>query len=265
MKRLLEEGSDFERELLGSAAGDRMPARARSAAIAAATAGTGIAATKAVTTALRGRSLLSLFGTKGAAVGWVAATVALGAAGVAGVVKLERGESAPALAPVEEAPAPVAPRPLPARPAAVFAAPPVAPPAQPPVAAPVALAVAPARPVAAARPAAVHVPSAAPATSGPAASAHAPGGVGTLGDQARLIESARQALRAGRPQEALARLDDFDRRYPGDMLAEEAAVARIEAVAAINPAAAKPLAAAYLASHPNGAYARVVSGVAGPP
>jgi hypothetical protein len=279
MKRLVDEGGEasaFERELLASAAADRMSPAARAAVVSAATAG-GIVAANVATVALRSSKLWSLLGTKWGVFGLMAA---IAAAGSASVVVAGRAARSPRGA-IDDTSgrAPTGKREL----VVATPAPDDAPPALE----------APASPGGSADPSAVTAgepagqvgnPIAGSALTSPPAHAHARGlastpapvpvrasasasasttvdaeRLRTLGEQARLIEAARTALRQGDAAGALARLDEFDRLYPGDALAEEATVARIEALTVVDPVAARALASAYVASHPNGAYARRVS------
>ena len=279
MKRLIDEGGEasaFERELLASAAADRMSPAARAAVVSAVTAGGGIVAANVATAALRSSKLWTLLGTKWGIFGLMASMAAAGTASVAVVRHAGRSPrtavddaSGKALSGKDQrVVAPAAPDEAPERveapPSSVGLAEPSAAMAEDPAAQE-------ARPIPGpglASPAqafpSTRPPAPAHAHASASAPAHAPASgstmvdadrVATLGDQARLIETARAALRQGDAAGALARLDEFDRLYPGDALAEEATLARIEALSVVDAAAARALASAYVAGHPNGAYA----------
>jgi TolA-binding protein len=53
-----------------------------------------------------------------------------------------------------------------------------------------------------------------------------------LNEEIALLDAARAAVNAGRPTEALERLDDHSRRFPKGSLALEAEVVRVQALAA---------------------------------
>ncbi len=83
---------------------------------------------------------------------------------------------------------------------------------------------------------------AAPAASAPADS---------LREQAEVLDGARERLALGEPNGALSRLDEYDRRFAGGPLHEEAQLLRIEAEAlAGDRAAASSLAKRFLRTYP---------------
>ncbi len=90
-------------------------------------------------------------------------------------------------------------------------------------------------------PAPLPVPAAVPAT--PAAP--------SLDDEISLVRDARAALRGGDPGQALALLDEHDRRFPAGALAEDCAAARIYALCALGRTEpARSLASRFLSEHP---------------
>ncbi len=76
-------------------------------------------------------------------------------------------------------------------------------------------------------------------------------GANELRDEIALVDAARSAIRADAPDRALSLLDHYRHSYPRGELAPEAAVLRIEAVAAAGRTIeARRLARAFLAQHP---------------
>lgn len=159
--------------------------------------------------------LLSLHGAVSAriaaegAAGSVGATAGWKAAGASGVVKglLAAGALAAGVAGYWALPEHSAP-----------AAHPVARPTTPPPPAPVAPAAAPAPPPSSAPAPSFARPSKAPALR--------------LQDEAALLAAVQVSLRGGRPGEALAKLDSYDRRFASGMLRAEADAARVFALCA---------------------------------
>jgi hypothetical protein len=168
--------------------------------------------------------------------------------------------SAPAAAPIA-APARAAFAPDP--PPALALAPPVAPePSEPTAAAPpsaarrAAVVAAPVRgsaPVSAREESVAAEPVVAPAVprvpenTAPAASPAAADG---LQAELALVRAAHDALRAGRPDVALDRMEQHRRDFPGGALAEERDALRVSAICALGRADAASEAQAFLASHP---------------
>ncbi|MBI2395522.1 MAG: outer membrane protein assembly factor BamD [Deltaproteobacteria bacterium] len=106
-------------------------------------------------------------------------------------------------------------------------------------------------------------PPPAPAKAAPAASSAAP----ALSHEIQLIDAARQAIEAGDPTSAIAALDRYQRECPTGVLALEAQVLRIEAIARSgDPAGAAQLARRFLEGHPDSPYeARVRKHLPGEP
>jgi outer membrane protein assembly factor BamD (BamD/ComL family) len=76
------------------------------------------------------------------------------------------------------------------------------------------------------------------------------------------LDTARSALRARQPARALAAVDDYARRFPRGVLAQEATVVRIEALTALgNRAEAERLGRSFLALHPGSPLAQRVRSV----
>jgi len=235
--------SDFERLLLRAGRTGAPPdakERALAAAAAAAVAASGAAA-------------VGLAAGKGAAVGvakgislltWVSVVGVVSVGAVAGGVIVEHSRRAAAPAPTTSAihaPAVVAQRPaLPAVQAPQLDIPPVPDPA-PELVAPPALAPP------------VDVPNASLAhTSAPRPSASG----SSLPDELAMLQDARQALAAGQPALALARLDQYAARFPNGTMTPEANVVRIEALlAAGDRPSAERVAQAFLARDPESPYA----------
>jgi hypothetical protein len=84
----------------------------------------------------------------------------------------------------------------------------------------------------------------------------------TLAEEVRSVDRARASLAAGRPHQALALLDEYERRFRARGFAPEALYLRMEALTALGQnAAAISAAERLLASYPNspqGARARVL-------
>ncbi len=241
MERLLDSGADdFELRILSAGRHDRPTAASRRRILTGLGVGGALGATLLASTMNAG----GWFGNLSRALllrSAMAATV--GAAAVIGYVQLTPSAPAPHEPPAEVArPALVAPK-------AVVAAPPVEVPEQP----------------------APEVASPAPEVASPApvpvsnnvqrssrsAEAPKPG----LSDELGSLDRARQALVAGDAGRSLRLLDDYHRRFPRPKLGTEAAVLRIEALAASGQRArASELGAKFLARHGKGPYgARVRS------
>lgn len=233
---------DFERSLLASAKGDRMPAERKRALVASlagaaslTAAGTAkAAATTAAAAAKKGGAAVVL--AKWIAAGAVGTALAFGASKGALVVYEERASSPPTVA---QAPVVTAPAPAPARedaPAEKSAEPEpaaeeVKPVADSPAAAPRAIAQAggKSRKQASARP---------------------------IADEVVVIERARAALARGDAPAADQALAEHARDFPDGVLRDEARVLRIDALARRGDRAGAARAArAWLASHPNSPYA----------
>jgi hypothetical protein len=233
--RLLERGaSDMERQLLQAGAMEEPPGSSmkRAAAVLGVSAGAVLAA--------RGAAAVSLPTKIWVALKWVGI-------GVAGV-------GTAALLYMTQSPAPVVdPTPPSAREPAVVSAPEPAP--APEQVVPVEPAeVAPADPPARAakprvlRPAPVEEPEEEPK---PAAS--------TLREQQALIEQARVQLRQSNPNAALETLNLYQSRFPSGSFSQDAALVRMEALAASgNRSGARALAERFLVNYPNSVYAKRV-------
>jgi outer membrane protein assembly factor BamD (BamD/ComL family) len=73
----------------------------------------------------------------------------------------------------------------------------------------------------------------------------------SLDDEVSLVRDARAALRGGDAGQALALLDEHDRRFPGGALTEDCAAARVYALCALGRTdAARALASRFLSEHP---------------
>ncbi len=82
----------------------------------------------------------------------------------------------------------------------------------------------------------------------------------SLGDQVACIDRARGALASGDPAEALRVVAEYDARFPGGMLSQEATVLRIEAlVKEGNRPAAVAVGRSFLATHPTSPHAAKVN------
>ena len=87
------------------------------------------------------------------------------------------------------------------------------------------------------------LPAAAPVQTTPVAP--------SLDDEVSLVRDARAALRGGDAGQALALLDEHDRRIPGGALTEDCAAARVYALCALGRTdAARALASRFLSEHP---------------
>jgi hypothetical protein len=79
-----------------------------------------------------------------------------------------------------------------------------------------------------------------------------------------LLDRARAATASGEPARGLRLLDEYRTRFPAGVMASEAAVLRIEATGATGDvAAARRLAKAFLAAHPQNPYAARIASVVG--
>jgi hypothetical protein len=236
MERLLDSGADdFELRILSAGRHDRPTAASRRRILTGLGVGGALGATLLASTMNAG----GWFGNLSRALllrSAMAATV--GAAAVIGYVQITPSTPAPQQPPaVAAAPrAQVAPK-------APVAAPPVEVPEQP---APEVASPAPA-------PASNNVQR----SSRSVEAAHKPG----LSDELGSLDRARQALVAGDAGRSLRLLDDYHRRFPKPKLGTEAAVLRIEALAASGQRArASELGAKFLTRHGKGPYgARVRS------
>jgi TolA-binding protein len=86
----------------------------------------------------------------------------------------------------------------------------------------------------------------------------------TLSDELAILDQARRALAQRDYAGALAKLDDYARRFPKRHLSSEATVLRIETlVKSGDHGEASRLGRAFLARHPNGPYAKRVSSLIG--
>jgi hypothetical protein len=242
MERLLDSGADdFELRILSAGRLDRPTATSRRRILTGLGVGGALGATLLASTMNAG----GWFGNLSRALllrSAMAATV--GAAAVIGYVQLTPSAPAP-----HEPAAVVAPR-APAAPKAVVPAAPVEVPEQP---APEIASPAPE----AASPTPAPVSNNVQRSSRSVEAAQKPG----LSDELGSLDRARQALVAGDAGRSLRLLDDYHRRFPQPKLGTEAAVLRIEALAASGQRArASELGAKFLARHGKGPYgARVRS------
>jgi TolA-binding protein len=85
-------------------------------------------------------------------------------------------------------------------------------------------------PAPAPRPAETATPSEPPKVVAPATRSSARSAAPDLGEQTRLLDRARSALREGSPMRALEELNRYVARYPKGMFAQEASVLRIQAL-----------------------------------
>jgi len=234
--RVMETGSAFDVRLLRAARADGAPAGSEQRALAAlglAAAGSG----GATAGWLVGRWLfkvcggIALVATAAVATSLLADRSETVAARVApGIASAPASVEPPAMLPPEPSPA-AASSPSPA---------PIARPARPPSHA--------ASPTRIARPS--------PASSAPAAS------VPSLADELAEIERAKAAVRAHDADAALAILRGYAQHFPHGVLAEEAEVVRVDALAMTRDRAATAAAAdAFLLRHPESAYAQHVRSV----
>jgi hypothetical protein len=111
--------------------------------------------------------------------------------------------------------------------------------------------------------------TAAPLLAAPGAATPSPATSGsprTLAGELAALDAARAALAAGDARRALAGADAYDRDYPHGVLAQEAAVVRIEALHALgDDARARRLARAFLDAHPSTAHADRLRTILGSP
>ena len=85
-----------------------------------------------------------------------------------------------------------------------------------------------------------------------------------LGAQVTLLDSARRALEANDPTQALRALDTYNATYPSGALSQEAEALRIEAlVKAGRLSAAKALASQFIAANPNSPLVRRIRNLTG--
>jgi hypothetical protein len=289
-RRLVIDGADdFERTLLQSADGDS-PSKSRRASVIAAL---GVAAATTTTSAGAGAGAATAGAT--AKVGlavvlkWIGvATVALAATG-AGVHLVRSVPARPPLVASSQAPLPgaqpvassvsgpaslatagslVPPAPLAQEPAGTVSALPNREPAP-------AVAIASGKPVEPRPEIAPPELVQAPASDSPAhalestalpspsdATPSATPSMSSLAEEIPLIDAARRALRGGTPAQSLAILDDYGRRFPGGVLAQEATVERIEALSALGRRGeAARIGRSFLASHPASPLAARVRGM----
>lgn len=251
-QRLIDEGaSDFERELLSAWQDEQPSGRARRRALALAGAGAATTLTAAATAQAAATTAQAAASAAPKASLAIALVKWLGVGFVAGLAT--SGVALHYAAPLP-----------PARPAMVsHAVAPMAPPHRAAVK----------RGRAAPRPAVVEPTAAAPAAAPPrrhevhrataptevtaAAAAPAPSSPhGSLGPETAALDRARSALQSGHPTQALALVADYQRRFPAGMLAQEAAVLRIDALDKQgNRAEAIREARRFLAEHPDSPHA----------
>jgi len=269
---LLREGAnELETLLLEAAREDASPdptARARTLAALRLASGTAVAAAGSGAAGWSARLLLKLAPAKWYAIGALGGAVALGGAEVVSrFVAAPSARDRGAVSPVASPPV-SAPRAAPAVAAAPVAAPTASARAEAsaipssrrsPPAAPPSLVTPPIAPPAAEgrseTPRAPSLPAVAAqgSTVAPAPSASPP--PKSLRDEAALLESVREALAASQPSRASAALDTYDADFPSGILAQEAAVLRVEALlAAGDLPAARRAADAFEKRHPQSSY-----------
>lgn len=264
---LLREGAnELETLLLEAAREDASPdptARARTLAALRLASGTAVAAAGSGAAGWSARLLLKLAPAKWYAIGALGGAVALGGAEVvsrfvAAPSARDRGAVSPVASPPVSAPraAPAVAAPTASARAEASAipssrrSPPAAPPSlvTPPIAPPAAEG-------RSETPRAPSLPAVAAqgSTVAPAPSASPP--PKSLRDEAALLESVREALAASQPSRASAALDTYDADFPSGILAQEAAVLRVEALlAAGDLPAARRAADAFEKRHPQSSY-----------
>jgi hypothetical protein len=107
------------------------------------------------------------------------------------------------------------------------------------------------------------------ATKAPQTSAAEPStrsGAKSIGLEIEKLDGVRRALRANAPAEALRLLEAYDREHAGGVLAQEAVLLRIEALAAAgNTAAARSVAERFLKDNPKTPHRRRISTLVGIP
>jgi Outer membrane lipoprotein len=105
-------------------------------------------------------------------------------------------------------------------------------------------------------------PSGARAATSPEQSARA--GSKSIGEEIEALDGVRRALRNHAPGEALHALDGYDRAHPGGTLAQEAALLRIEALAASgDTAGARARAERFLKDNPKTPHRRRIAALLG--
>lgn len=226
-ERLINESSEFERDLLRAGRSDAMSAESRRAILGALGVGGTLVAAGTIAAGIKatsGKGLLTALGIGGVS--------AIGVVGVWAGLNLSE--------PAQVPPLPLAPNPAPR---AVVVEPKPAPEAPPP--------------------AEVVTPDApAPTKETPARSANTVSDPLSL--ELSAIESARSALARRDYSRALRLLDEHRKRFPKARLLAEATVLRIEALAASGEKqAAARLGRAFVARDPNGPYARRVRSLIG--
>jgi hypothetical protein len=82
-----------------------------------------------------------------------------------------------------------------------------------------------------------------------------------LREEAHVLDGARALLAAGDASGALARLGDYDRRFAGGSLREEALLLRIESLARVDRSTAAALARRFLTAYPASVHAGRVEAV----
>lgn len=91
-------------------------------------------------------------------------------------------------------------------------------------------------------------------------------GAKSIGLEIAKLDGVRSALRANAPAEALRLLEDYGHEHPGGVLAQEAVLLRIEALAASgNIAAARSVAERFLRDNPKTPHRRRISVLVGTP
>jgi hypothetical protein len=228
--RLLSEGaSEFEQELLGSWHDEQPSDRARRRALALAGAGAAVTVTASTTAtaAVAPKATLAVVTAK-----WLGMGVLAGLATSA--VALEVAPGAPVT--TRETTSERAPT--------------------PPVRAP--------GPVAAPMPLKLAEPAPSAASPGTPRPVPAPTLHGTLGPETAALDQARGALKAGDPAKTLGLVARYQREFPGGVLAQEAAVLRIDALAQQgNRRAAAAEARRFLNAHPHSPHAERLQILAG--
>jgi hypothetical protein len=92
------------------------------------------------------------------------------------------------------------------------------------------------------------------------------GAAKSIGIEIEKLDGVRRALRANAPAEALRLLEGYDREHVGGVLAQEAVLLRIEALAAAgNTAAARGAAERFLKDNPKTPHRRRISALVGTP
>jgi len=255
-RRLREDASGLEHDLLRAGAADAPPPRAKDRAtvalgLATGTAVTTGAATAGATTAAAKVTVLGMSATTAKILGVCIASSAIAAVAVHSVASHRSTTPNPVVAsPSAATPVVSAMRSAPSA-APVLAEPPLPEPVPDTKATPPASAAAPVPPA----------PPASVRAADVASSRPAPGT--SMNDELALLDLARAAYRSGDPNRTLTLLNEHDQMFPSSPLALESQVLRIDALAAAGRTGeALDAADRFLAAHPNEPMSRHVQSLA---